>query len=505
MDIIKSNIVSLHGAVVSKQGGRPENQDNYAFLDTPLGFLLVVCDGMGGGPGGKTASYIAKYEICSTLLECNPQTPREHALKMAIARAHEAMEEKMKEVPALNGMGSTVVAILVDKQSAIIAHAGDSRCYRFQGKKCLYRSNDHSLVAELVKKKVMTEEEARKSPQSNVITRGLGNTKNQVPEIEEIPYKKGDRFVLCTDGVWGIMPHEELLKNLSARSDIQTIVSNMSAKVDEIGFQQGGHHDNHTLAMFEMEIPSVLKSKYSWKRWGIFGLAGCMAVVTLVLCIWGIVHLIGLTDKKDQTVIYENQPATVAYKPSSSSKTNEETSAYSVTEEMQSSDNEEQVADSSNIEIKGLLNSIKQNIAEAKTKIATEAKKDSAKTATDANKGKQEKPASKVSVETVQKIINRYDNAKIIAEPSIDEAKKKLEELKKEIGTLWKEVSEKQSNNDIQTIVAAIDRVMSGNECWYVDKEPDAKTKKYGLTTSSKSKIDKLIKRLKGLKEYLSK
>ncbi len=498
MDIIKSDIVSLHGVAISKQGGRPENQDDYAFLDTPLGFLLVVCDGMGGGPGGKTASYIAKYEICRTLLECNPQTSREHALKMAIAHAHEAMEAKMKEVPTLNGMGSTVVAILVNKQSAIIAHAGDSRCYKLYNKKCLYRSNDHSLVAELVKKKVMTEEEARKSPQSNVITRGLGSTKNQVPEIEEIPYKKGDRFVLCTDGVWGIMPHEELLKKLSAKFDIQTIVSRLSAKVDEIGFQQGGHHDNHTLAMFEMEMPSVLRSQYSWKRWGIFGLAGCMVVVGLALCIWGIMCLIESTDKKDQTVINENLSANITYDPSDNSKTK------SVKEDTQSSDNEDsQTAKNNEIERLELLNSIKQNIAEAKT--ASEAKKDSAKTATDANKGKQEKPASKVSSETVQKIINRYDNAKKIAEPSIDEAKKKLEELKKEIGTLWKEVSDKHSNNDIQTTIEAIDRVMSGNECWYVDKEPDAKTKKYGLTVSSKNKIDKLINRLKGLKEYLSK
>lgn len=499
MDIIKSDIISLHGVVVSKQGGRPENQDDYAFLDTPLGFLLVVCDGMGGGPGGKTASYIAKYEICRTLLECNPQTPREHALKMAIAHAHEAMETKMKEVPTLNGMGSTVVAILVDKQSAIIAHAGDSRCYRFHGRKCLYRSNDHSLVAELVKKKVMTEEEARKSPQSNVITRGLGSTKNQVPEIEVVPYDKGDRFVLCTDGVWGIMPHKDLLEKLSVKSDIQTVVSNLSAQVDEIGFQQGGHHDNHTLAMFEMEVSSAFRQQYSWKRWGIFGLAGCMAVMVLALCIWGIVRLIGIADKKDQTGISGDNSVKIVYPQSYSSKTKGETSTYSVTEDRKTSDNESsQTAEGGNINISGLLNSNKQ-------KTTAEVKKDSAKTANDANKGKQEKPASKASPETVQQIINRYENAKIIAESTIDEAKKKVEDLKKEIGTLWKEISEKQSNNDISPVIKGIDRVMSGNECWFVDKEPDAKTKKYGLTASSKSKIDKLINRLKGLKEYLSK
>ncbi len=501
MDIIKSDIVSLHGFGVSKQGGRPENQDDYAFLDTPLGFLLVVCDGMGGGPGGKTASYIAKYEICRTLLECNPQTPKEHALKMAIAHAHEVMEAKMKEVPPLSGMGSTVVAILVDKQSAVIAHAGDSRCYRFHGKRCLYRSNDHSLVAELVRKKVMTEEEARKSPQSNVITRGLGSTKNQVPEIEVVPYDKGDRFVLCTDGVWGILPHKDLLEKFSVKSDIQSIVSNLSAQVDEIGFQQGGHHDNHTLAMFEMENSSVLRTQDSWKRWGTFGFAGCMVVMILVLCIWGIVRLIGLTDNKDQAVISGDQSMGIAYNPPSNPMTKGETSTSSATEETQSKGSLSN--ESSNIDILGLFNTVEKQTTEAKT--AKETTKDSAWTEKNAKKEKQESSTSNASLETVQKIINRYENAKKIAEPSIDDAKKKVEDIKKEIDILWKDVSDKKGNNDISPIIEGISRVMNGNECWFVDKEPDAKTNKYGLTVSSKNKIDKLINRLKGLKEYLSK
>lgn len=291
MIIIKSDTVPLHGAAISMIGGRPENQDDMAYLDTPLGFLIIVCDGMGGGPGGKTASYIAKQEIAKTICECSQQTPRDHALKMAAAHAHKALEDKMVEKPALNGMGSTFVAALINSQSAVIAHAGDSRCYRLHGKKCLFRSQDHSLVAELVRKKVMTEEDARRSPQANVITRGLGSTNSPVPEIDEIPYKKGDRFVICTDGVWGSMQHQELLKVLTQSIEPQKLLSDLSAQIDKIGFANGGGHDNHTIAMFELEKNSQLKDCVSWKKWTVISLVSVLITILVSVSLYATFHL----------------------------------------------------------------------------------------------------------------------------------------------------------------------------------------------------------------------
>ena len=290
MIIIKSDIVSLHGAAISKIGGRPENQDDMAYLDTPLGFLIVVCDGMGGGPGGKTASYIVKQEIAEVLFNCPPQTPRDYALKKAAARAHQSLEEKMMENPALCGMGATFVAALINSQSAVIAHAGDSRLYRLHGKKCLFRTRDHSLVSELVRKKVMTEEDARRSPQANVITRGLGSTNNHVPEIDEIPFKKGDRFVLCTDGIWGAMEHLELLKIFTQPKDIQQLLTELSARVDRIGFSKGGGHDNHTIAMFELENDSLMKDKMTWKKLFVIILALTLSLCLIIIGIWTILN-----------------------------------------------------------------------------------------------------------------------------------------------------------------------------------------------------------------------
>lgn len=249
----------LSGAVLSCPGGRGENQDDFGFADTPLGFAAVVCDGMGGGPGGKTASAIVRQEIIETLCECNPLMDRVTALKMACSNASEALEKVVAQNPALVGMGSTVVAVIVNRQSAVIAHVGDSRCYRLGGNRVKFCTDDHSLVAELVKKKVMTAEQARISPQSNVITRHIGNPVSNTPQTDVVAFRKGDRFVLCTDGVWGIMPHEQLVSMFSSVGYVGTVVEGVSQNVDRIGFGEGGGHDNHTVLMFEVSDNSLLK------------------------------------------------------------------------------------------------------------------------------------------------------------------------------------------------------------------------------------------------------
>lgn len=282
---IKSDILSIKGYAVSMIGGRQENQDDWGFIDTPLGFLLVVCDGMGGGPGGKTASRVVKTEIARALCDCNATIPCDTALRRAAAVANEQLERMMKMDPQLVGMGSTFVAVLINKQAAYVAHAGDSRCYQFRGKRCLYRSQDHSLVAELVRKKALTEEEARVSPQSNVISRGLGSVSNNVPDIDVVGYRRGDRFVLCTDGVWGIMPHKDLLSKFNEKGQISAIVNNISMEVDNIGIAKGGMHDNHTLAIIEVFSDSTIKSTGLNPRLIWVVMAGLSALMILLFAV----------------------------------------------------------------------------------------------------------------------------------------------------------------------------------------------------------------------------
>lgn len=282
-------------------GGRQENQDDWGFVDTPLGFFLIVCDGMGGGPAGKTASNVVKTEMARSLCENNEPIACDIALRKAAARAHDELSRLMNIDSKLQGMGSTFVSILLNKQAAYVAHAGDSRCYQLRGGKCIYRSQDHSLVAELVRKKALTEEEARLSPQSNVISRGLGGVSNHVPDIEELAFKTGDRFVLCTDGIWGAYPHKSLLSKLNDHGQLSAIVANISMEVDNIGIAKGGMHDNHTLAMLEVKTESVLKqhTQNSKLLWGI--VVGLLTLTSVLL----VTYLMKACKEKNVHVILE--------------------------------------------------------------------------------------------------------------------------------------------------------------------------------------------------------
>lgn len=264
-------------------GGRSENQDDFCVLDTPSGCLAVVCDGMGGGPGGRTASFIAKKVVRDVVCSAPVGTPREEILRNAIAAAQNVLQQQERENPSLKGMGTTVVAALINERSAVIAHLGDSRCYRVSGRRMMFKTPDHSLVAELVRKKSLTEEEARLSPQSNIITRGLGSVDNHTPEINEVPFRKGDRFVICTDGVWGMLPHDALMDRFTSQADIQQIMMSLQQEVDKMGYASGGHHDNHSLVILELGMNSILKDRFDKTTIAIIASLAGLLLVSLIV------------------------------------------------------------------------------------------------------------------------------------------------------------------------------------------------------------------------------
>ena len=279
---IASNVYPLHGAAYSNIGGRPENQDSLCVCNTQLGLLVVVSDGMGGGPGGKTASSIAVEVIANTVAGYSAGASREEALKVAVGKANDAMAAKVREMPQLAGMGATSVIALINKESAVVANIGDSRCYRIGKGKTIFRTNDHSLVGELVRRNVLTEEQARTSPQSNVITKALGTTNDHVPDIFEVCYCKGDRFVLCTDGVWGTMPDQEFVMRLSAPLEVGNMVGNIASEVDRIGYSKGGLHDNHTMAVIEMDDNSIKTDSMSKTIKIILAALGALLTISVV-------------------------------------------------------------------------------------------------------------------------------------------------------------------------------------------------------------------------------
>lgn len=247
----------------SRIGGRPENQDSFGYADTKFGLLVTVCDGMGGGPGGKVASSIAVKEIIDGVLETSGDETPSNALLKAIHRANHAILEAVDENPKLNGMGTTCTALLINKVSAIVAHVGDSRVYQLRGRRKVFRTFDHSMVFGLVKEKVITEEQARLSEQSNIITRALGLKPELEIDIKERPYEKGDRFMLCTDGIHGTMPEPELIRRATEEGNLGQTVDNIATFVDGEGRKKGGGHDNLTLVIIETQNHSILKEKMS--------------------------------------------------------------------------------------------------------------------------------------------------------------------------------------------------------------------------------------------------
>ncbi|MBO5642197.1 MAG: serine/threonine-protein phosphatase [Prevotella sp.] len=251
----------------SRIGGRPENQDSYGWSDTRHGYLVTVCDGMGGGPGGKTASTIAVKEIITTVAESDTDEEPANILIKAVRRANLTIIETASHNSALKGMGSTATVLLINEHAAYVAHVGDSRIYQIRKGQKVFRTFDHSLVFEMVAQGVITEEQARLSAQSNVITRALGIKQNIDVEVHELPYRKGDRFMLCSDGIHGIMPEKELLKMLAGRhQQPAAIVDNIATFVDNTGFSEGGKHDNLTLAIVETTINSQLKPKMTMRQ-----------------------------------------------------------------------------------------------------------------------------------------------------------------------------------------------------------------------------------------------
>lgn len=285
--ICSEDNVNVIAFAESRVGGRQENQDCFGWAETNKGYLVTVCDGMGGGPGGKTASTIAVTEILAGISEASEDEEVSNIIIKAIRRANMAIIEAGNEISKLKGMGSTATVLLLSEQSAHIAHVGDSRVYQFRGGKKVFRTFDHSFVFEMVAQGVITEEQARLSAQSNVITRALGIKPDVEVDVHEVPYVEGDRFLLCTDGIHGTMPEEELIKAVTSKKlKLGVLVDDIATSVDNNGRMSGGGHDNLTLALVETKQHSKLKVKMTKQvKFTLAGLAILLILSIAMNCI----------------------------------------------------------------------------------------------------------------------------------------------------------------------------------------------------------------------------
>lgn len=268
-------------------GGRYENQDSFGYKETKHGFLVTVCDGMGGGPGGKTASTIAVREIIAGIDESSDEEELSNLIIKAVRRANMAIVATVTENPELQGMGSTATVLLLTPEKAFVAHVGDSRVYQIRGSKKVFRTYDHSMVFDLVKQGVISEEQARLSAQSNVITRALGIKPDVEVELNIRPYKKGDRFILCSDGIHGAIPEIELIRMFANRKNsLGAVTDDISTFIDNHERELGGGHDNLTLAMVEVTRNSTSKTPISTLHKSIYGALAALFIICVTVMIY---------------------------------------------------------------------------------------------------------------------------------------------------------------------------------------------------------------------------
>jgi PPM family protein phosphatase len=249
----------LKGFIESQIGGRAENQDSAGAVDAKIGTVITVCDGMGGHNGGSTASEIAVKTVIDDVAKAHRLDDPVQVLKDAISHANRAIMEAGEKDPSLRGMGTTLTAAIVSSRCVTVAHIGDSRIYQLRGGEKVFRTNDHSQVFEMVKAGLMDEEAARTSSNSNIILKALGITEEIEPEIAELPYVAGDRFILCTDGFWNPFPEEHFIKLVSEGRNVGDVLDSVSREIDLVGIQGGNVHDNFTAAMFDLRCDSKMK------------------------------------------------------------------------------------------------------------------------------------------------------------------------------------------------------------------------------------------------------
>lgn len=205
--MIKAWGITDRGAV------RHQNQDAY-YLDVPdEGLALaVVCDGMGGAKAGNVASTLAVDTFVEALRSgsLDAKEPDE-ALVRAAELANGAVFERAGSDPACQGMGTTMVAVLVTGQVAHILNIGDSRCY-LATEEGIYRvTRDHSVVEDLVRRGRITPEEARLHPRKNLITRALGAEEQVRADLYQLDLREGSCLLLCSDGLSNIVTDQEIL------------------------------------------------------------------------------------------------------------------------------------------------------------------------------------------------------------------------------------------------------------------------------------------------------
>ena len=205
---------------------RENNEDSYAYWESEddrefegLGRLVIVADGMGGVEGGQFASRIAVDSVQKSYTSSPDGDPQQRLLA-AFKFAHEQVQEKARQNPALRGMGTTLTAFALVGHRLFYAHVGDSRLYLLRAGRLQALTRDHSLVARLVENGVVSARDAESHPQKHVLTAAVGVSDEIQPDYPAQPLniQASDVLMACSDGLWGQLSEEEMTEALASKA-----------------------------------------------------------------------------------------------------------------------------------------------------------------------------------------------------------------------------------------------------------------------------------------------
>jgi PPM family protein phosphatase len=221
---------------------RRRNEDAY-ILDPPL---FAVADGMGGAQAGEVASKLA-VDAFREFHDADELEPEERVTAI-IQEANRRIYERAREDTQASGMGTTITAALVGGESVSIGHVGDSRAYRLRGGRLEQLTEDHSLVADLVRGGRLTPEEADVHPQRSVITRALGT--DSVVDVDAFTFETepDDIILLCSDGLTTMLTDEEIVAIVSESKSLEHAAKQLVKAAN----RRGGE-DNVTVVLFALE------------------------------------------------------------------------------------------------------------------------------------------------------------------------------------------------------------------------------------------------------------
>ena len=242
---------------------RKANEDNMGHLEKSWGWVFTVCDGMGGHVGGATASSIAVNSILEFLGQDQAPSDPRAALAKSLEFANEQIYATTLQQPELRGMGTTAVILLMIDSQIWLAHVGDSRIYIHSEGKLHRLTRDHSFVQTLVDQGIIAEDEMELHPRKNELTRALGTRPSVEPEVSERPVlpQAGDSFLLCSDGLYGMIDPTEILGILKTNPALQPATERLIFEANE----RGGL-DNITVQLVEIMDSPHAKSRFDEVR-----------------------------------------------------------------------------------------------------------------------------------------------------------------------------------------------------------------------------------------------